>query len=194
MAASVIIVENSEIIRKGMVDILQGSGLFDRIRELSCAANMMEMVSRYQPDVLFINPSMIDGQYRTQLVNGTGHTPKLAAIIYSFHDEALMDAFDEVFPINDSRPRIIKKLNALVKKETRGKTNPDNRLTPREIAVLKLLVKGHSNKEVSGKLFISTHTVISHRKNIIRKLNIKSIAGLTVYAILNGILGIDELE
>jgi len=59
---------------------------------------------------------------------------------------------------------------------------------------LKLLIKGHSNKEISAKLFISTHTVISHRKNITQKLNIRSTAGLTVYAILHGLMSLEDLS
>ncbi len=58
-------------------------------------------------------------------------------------------------------------------------------LTSREIDVLKLIALGNSNKEIADKLFISTHTVMSHRKNMTEKLGIKSISGLTVYAIIN---------
>jgi two-component system, NarL family, response regulator NreC len=51
-----------------------------------------------------------------------------------------------------------------------------------------------STKEISSQLHISSHTVISHRKNITQKLNIKSVAGLTVFAILNGIINMDQLK
>jgi regulator of cell morphogenesis and NO signaling len=66
------------------------------------------------------------------------------------------------------------------------KTNIE--LSEREIDVLRLLLEGHSNKEVADKLHISTHTVISHRKNITAKTSIKSLAGLTIYALQNGII------
>lgn len=61
-------------------------------------------------------------------------------------------------------------------------------LTAREKDVLKLVALGNANKEIAEKLFISVHTVISHRKNITEKLGIKSISGLTVYAIMNKII------
>lgn len=66
-------------------------------------------------------------------------------------------------------------------------------LSQREIDVLKCLIEGKSNKEVADTLFISTHTVVSHRKNISEKTGIKSLAGLTIYAILHGIIDIDKL-
>ena len=67
-------------------------------------------------------------------------------------------------------------------------------LSVREIEVLKLVALGHSNKEIADKLFISTHTVISHRKNITEKLGIKSISGLTVYAIINDYIDTTNLN
>lgn len=63
----------------------------------------------------------------------------------------------------------------------------DEELSAREKEVLKEVVNGLSNKEIANKLNISTHTVISHRKNITRKLDIHSVAGLTIYALVNGL-------
>ena len=67
-------------------------------------------------------------------------------------------------------------------------------LSEREKDVLIQVVKGLSNKEIADVLCISTHTVISHRKNIARKLNIHSTAGLTIYAIVNKLVDINTLE
>lgn len=64
--------------------------------------------------------------------------------------------------------------------------NQDNELSAREVDVLKCVALGMSNKEIADKLFISIHTVITHRKNITAKLDIKSTSGLTIYAIMEG--------
>lgn len=96
---------------------------------------------------------------------------------------------------NDARERILHHLNSLIEKDTEDLPEPsDNLLSLREMGVLKLLVKGKSNKEVSNELFISPHTVMTHRKNISRKLQIRSLAGLTVYAIINGIIGLEDFK
>ena len=67
-------------------------------------------------------------------------------------------------------------------------------LSEREKDVLIQVVNGLSNKEIADVLFISTHTVISHRKNIARKLKIHSTAGLTIYAIVHKLIDINNLK
>lgn len=66
-------------------------------------------------------------------------------------------------------------------------------VSPREAEVLALLVKGLRNKEIADRLNISLTTVITHRKNITEKLGLKSVSALTVYAVVNGLVGIDEI-
>ncbi len=67
-------------------------------------------------------------------------------------------------------------------------------LSEREVEVLKEVASGLSNKEIAEKLFISINTVISHRKKITEKLDIKSISGLTVYALMNELINPDEIN
>ena len=66
-------------------------------------------------------------------------------------------------------------------------------LSDRERDVLILVAKGLTNKEIASKLNISPHTVISHRKNIVHKTGIRSVAGLTVYAVLNKLIDSEQL-
>lgn len=67
-------------------------------------------------------------------------------------------------------------------------------LTDREIEILKWVALGNASKDIADRLNISTHTVVTHRKNITEKLGIKSISGLTVYAILNKIIDTNDLS
>lgn len=75
------------------------------------------------------------------------------------------------------------------------KNNPEvnhENLSRRELEVLKLVAQGLMNKQIADRLSISMHTVISHRKNITSKLGIKTIPGLTMYALLNGLITVKE--
>lgn len=67
-------------------------------------------------------------------------------------------------------------------------------LSDREKEIVGYIVRGMTNKEVANKLYISINTVLTHRKNISRKLNIHSIAGLTIYAIAGGLVNLDEVK
>lgn len=66
-------------------------------------------------------------------------------------------------------------------------------LSSREIEVLVLVTKGFINKEIADKLNISLTTVITHRKNITERLGIKSVSGLTIYAVMNGYVEADQI-
>ena len=65
-------------------------------------------------------------------------------------------------------------------------------ISEREKEIIVCLVQGMSNKEIAGKLFISVNTVLTHRRNIVRKLQIHSLAGLTIYAIANNLVDISK--
>ena len=67
-------------------------------------------------------------------------------------------------------------------------------LTPRQLSILAEIVNGKTNKEIADVLSISVHTVITHRKNIAAKLDIHSTAGLTIYAIINNLVRLDDLK
>lgn len=67
-------------------------------------------------------------------------------------------------------------------------------LSQREKDIVMCVAKGLTNKEIADKLFISIHTVLTHRRNIARKLEIHSPAGLVIYALVNGIVKIDEVR
>ena len=67
-------------------------------------------------------------------------------------------------------------------------------LSEREKEILVAVARGLTNKEIADQYCISIHTVISHRKNIARKTGIKSVSGLTVYALLNRMIDQQDIE
>lgn len=66
-------------------------------------------------------------------------------------------------------------------------------LSDREKEIICLISKGLTNKEIASQLFLSVHTVATHRRNITSKLNIHSPAGLTIFAIINGLISINDI-
>ena len=75
-----------------------------------------------------------------------------------------------------------------------AKEAPDDvQLTRREREVLRWIVLGKKNREIADELNVTLATIISHRKNFIRKLNIKRVSGLTIYAVTHGIVRAEEI-
>ena len=66
-------------------------------------------------------------------------------------------------------------------------------LSNRETEVMSLIVQGYINKEIADRLNISLATVVTHRKNIMEKLGIKSVSALTIYAVMHGYVDINKI-
>ncbi len=79
-------------------------------------------------------------------------------------------------------------------KEQQVSDSPLDTLGEREKEIIRLIACGYSNKEIASELFISVHTVATHRKNIISKLQIHSTSGLTIFAILHGLIDIKDIS
>lgn len=114
-----------------------------------------------------------------------------------------LDRF-RILDCSKSRVELIHSFMALLKEgHGRGQRLPaeywnkvhrsqDVHLTPREIDVLVLIVKGFINKEIADKLHVGLTTIITHRKHLVEKLGIRSASGLAVYAVMNGYVDPDS--
>lgn len=184
---NIVLAESSDIIRQGLFNILNNSG-YEII-----FVNSLEEISNYNIkkhlDLVVINPVLFQNDSSTLLkvVSGFKGT-RWVGIVYSYFDKKILAPFDELIYINDSSTIINEKINSLIKLK---RSNIRSIISEREIDVLKLLVGGNSNKEIANKLWISTHTVITHRKNITQKTGIKSVSGLTIYAVVHKLISID---
>ncbi|PSR05920.1 MAG: hypothetical protein BRD49_03175 [Bacteroidetes bacterium SW_10_40_5] len=65
------------------------------------------------------------------------------------------------------------------------------KLSEREVEIIRLIARGLTNKEIADRLYLSNHTIVTHRKNIMRKLNINNTAGLVVHAVKENIIDTD---
>ncbi len=118
----------------------------------------------------------------------------------SYRQAARLTKFDHLFTLGEtgipngtewdekaSQEEVLSRLQEILRADDTdaGKHQP---LTPRELDVLRLVTQGLLNKEIADRLEISLHTVISHRKNITAKLGIKTVSGLTIYALMHGLV------
>ena len=119
---------------------------------------------------------------------------KYIALISSVTNNNVLKEYDERFSICDDLDIIAAKLNGLLRGDEEEKDNESDTLSQREKEIVTCVVKGMTNKAIADKLFLSIHTVITHRRNIAAKLQIHSAAGLTIYAIVNKLVELSEIK
>ncbi|HPE41009.1 MAG TPA: response regulator transcription factor [Bacteroidales bacterium] len=188
---NVAIMENAPIVREGVQILLQKSHLFIKTILIKEVENLHIHADRLKIDVIMINPNLLVNRlkYFTQIKNNFPNI-KWIALSYTILEKEIQSFFDETIPINDSFETITRKIEYFLAHTDKEHVQI---LTDREQNVLKEIIKGHSNKEIADQLNISIHTVMSHRKNIYQKTDIKSQAGLTVYALTHNIVTLENM-
>lgn len=118
---------------------------------------------------------------------------KIIGIISNNPNRDFYSLLDNQIFLNDNSSKIVEIVELCLSDENKSNNKSfENKLSDRETDVLKLLVVGKTNKEIADELFISIHTVISHRKNITTKLGIKSTAAMAIYAVASNIIDLND--
>lgn len=190
MSQAVVILHPSEIIRKGLTIILEDK-LFVNIKTCSDLKNIDESVINSYSDMVIVLPVDLANHELFVKYRSKANRLMLVGITTTPIHKTQKDLFDFTFSVFDSPITFVEQLKLFLSVDNNVKE--EGELTIREKEVLKLIALGHTNKSIADTLFISTHTVISHRKNITDKLGIKSIPGLTVYAIIQKIITQSEI-
>lgn len=193
----VLILEPSVIIAEGLkhvVDDLAGFDVCGMIIELE--GGLEATLEAYDTDIIIADPAIADIRSRPGLhetiKNLTG-VPVLA-ILTSATDAGFTQDYEGQIYLSDKTAEVEQKISAAVSvnaNETRG---DGEELSAREKEILVCVAKGMLNKEIADHYNISIYTVITHRKNITRKTGIKTVAGLTVYALLNNLIDMNSME
>lgn len=196
MFKQILIVERSRIISEGLIAILRSQHLFQKIASTGIVDECPLVLRGSNPDLVIISTDLSgDNLERLRLKHKFDPNVIMIGLVSQYCHKERIDLFDDVIYVTDSEENIGNKLRNIFKQRNAQEDNGSNgKLTDREKEVLRLLILGLSNKEVAEKLTISPHTVITHRKNIIEKTGIRSLAGLAVYAILNNISDMEDIK
>ncbi len=190
--AKVLIAEESHVVGLGLYHLVKNFQEVESIKMVSHDDECCKILLDYQPEILLINTGFLKPETMRELMDSKRPD---AIIIHVFNTSLPIDAPLNQLSILDSKSSLHNKIeDALAKVRQTKEEEETEELSPREKAILKEVALGLTNKEIAEKTYISTHTVISHRKNITRKLGIKTVSGLTVYAILNNIIQMDDIS
>jgi DNA-binding CsgD family transcriptional regulator len=192
----IIIIHSSEIIRKGIAAILRSYFPIE-ILQLDDVFGLQSYKEMKNHNLIIIQQDFTENTFKqvkfliknnqVKLINfnnlstSTGNLPPYQCDYSISLETAALEIQDIVS-------------NCWKAGEKSVRSTDTDELSSREKEVLRLVAMGHSNKIIADKLFISIHTVISHRKNISEKTGIKSISGLTVYAILNNLIDTSTID
>jgi len=193
---SILIAENSCLIRKGLRSVLQKLENTEVVQTIDNKEELCEIVNKIKPDILIANPNMLQvncEDFKQAFANGN----KLRLVLISKTSDADSEhKADAHITYTDTQNQILDTLQDVASGIRKNKIDDksNDTLSSREKNILKHIALGLTNKEIADQLFISIHTVVTHRKNITQKLSIKSVSGLTVYAILHNIISMDEVK
>ena len=191
------IAETSVIVRTGLALVLKRmQGMKILPIEVVSPESLADCMRLHKPDVLIINPAFPGYFDIRKFREDPQHAGvKCIALLCSMGDNSILKYYDDTFSLYDDPEDMKEKLNRMLnlsgQEDGRGGQEV---LSSREKEIVTCVVKGMTNKEIADALFLSTHTVITHRRNIARKLQIHSPAGLTNYAIVNKLVEIQDIK
>ena len=195
---TVILVIPSDIVARGLEGILVDSGEFvveDVLRDLSRQAEAR--LKLIDPDMVIIDPSVLDFKSRKDGRSRLADICDSIVVAISgpgLTEEALRQ-YDGSVSLYDNREDVLRKIHSSMEsRQSESMVSDGGELSSREKEILVCVAKGMLNKEIADKLNLSIYTVITHRKNITRKTGIKTVAGLTVYALLNGLIDMSSVQ
>ena len=192
----IVIAEPSPIVAAGLLKFFEE---MNQIHVVSVVDNLDDLNDKmiiHNPDMLIVNPLMM-GYTNNNLIKQITQTyPETIciALVTTFIDKNFLRYFREVRELSDNKQKVANKIfNLINNNDDSSSQNESVDLSNRETDVLICVAKGMTNKDISDMLNISVHTVITHRKNIVKKTGIKSVSGLTVYALLNNLVEESEI-
>ena len=201
--ATVLVVDDHAVVRAGVRHILESTSAVTVVAEASNAAAAIELARMHAPDLVMLDVSMPGGSGIGAVAAIRRDVPHARVLMLSVHDDreyldesmragahgyllkdtAATDLRSAVEALLDGRQYFSPGLN----RDAPPRPEPAVRITAREREVLMRVAAGQTSKQIAAELGISPRTVETHRESLTRKLGISSVAGLTRYAIENGL-------
>lgn len=215
MKITVIIADDHMIVRDGIRSLLEKQPDIEVVAEADNGRTALKHAQQLSPDVIIMDIGMreLNGIDATRQIIGKLPDVKILALSmysdkqfikgmfkagasgYMLKDSASKELVDAIRIVADSKVYISPSIAGVVTEDylerlAEKDTSVHSVLTSREVEVLQLLAEGESTKQTASILSVSTKTIESHRKNIMRKLDIDNIVDLIKYAIREGIISL----
>ena len=212
MGIRIILAEDHRITREGLVNLLQERSDMEVVGEAENGREAVKLASELSPDLVIMDVTMPDlnGIDATRIItSGSNNTKVIALSMYSDKQfvQGMIQAGASGYLLKDCAfEELVSAIRAVIQgdtylspgiagivvqdyltKLTTDRSSADTVLTAREREVLQLIAEGNSTKEIAARLTVSVKTVETHRRQIMEKLGIFSIAELTKYAIREGL-------
>jgi len=206
----IIIADNQTLVREGIRSLLTGEPDFEIVGEVEKGSDLIASMKTLQPDIIIIDHQLpgyfsiedIGAIYENDthanvLVVSSSQTRSdiLKALDYGVNNYILKLCGKEEFlsalyaTARNEKFFCGKVIDVILDKQFPKPDNCDGRnLSPREVEIVKLITSGLTNQSIAEKLFISAHTVGTHRKNIMRKLELNKSSELVMFAVKNGLV------
>lgn len=190
----IVIAENSLILKSGISAVLRRlSDYTFSINEVSNMDAFMMFSRLHRPEIAIINPMFLGG-FSIATYKRDNPDTKVVALVSGYFDNKTLSEFDGSISIFDELDTINDTITAILHIEEDEEAIETEQLSQREKEIIGCVVKGLTNKAIAEKLSISIHTVITHRRNISKKVQIHSSAGLAIYAIVNKIVELQDIK
>lgn len=194
MKANLLIALSDRRTQETLTDLIdREKGAEVTVHTLRDPFTLLQTVKSLRPDIVIVScnvcsPPMIE------TVRTIADLPKTRFVLYceTVTDELLAERCEGHLSAEESDKEVIDLITSLLTADEREEVPGE--LTPRERDIIIGVVKGMTNKEIADELFISPNTVTTHRRNIVKKLDIHSASGLTVYAIMNKLVSLQDIE
>jgi two-component system, NarL family, response regulator NreC len=217
MSIRILIVDDHRILRAGLKTLLNPDSNIEVVGEATCGEQAIQLTQEIKPEIVLMDIGMpgIDALEVVRTITQT--IPETRVLMLTMHEDSalvqeyiragasgyiikraaeseLIDAIYAVWRgIIYIHPSLMQSFLASQPKNNAATHGKDELLTPREIEVLSMIVRGHTNRQIASALSLSVRTVETHRSNVTDKLNLRSRVDLVRYAVEHGLVKIDDL-